>query len=69
MSQYFAAVLTDYMDTHHVDQRALARRCGYTLAEMVRILAGLHTVDAQAQSALMRWAIDLAGSQHESAAE
>lgn len=65
MSEGFAAHLTHFMDSEAVDQRALAHRCGYTLAEMVRILAGLHALDEKAQSALITAAMDLAGSQRE----
>lgn len=53
MSDEFAAELTRYMQDNGVQPEIVAHRCGYTLVEMTRILAGLYPLDAPAKVALV----------------
>ena len=54
MSDAFAAELTRSMQDNGVQPEIIAHRCGYTLVEMTRILAGLYPLDAQDQVDLVR---------------
>jgi len=49
-----AAELTRYMQDNGVQPEIVAHRCGYTLVEMTRILAGLYPLDARDQVDLVR---------------
>lgn len=42
------------MQDNGVQPEIVAHRCGYTLVEMTRILAGLYPVDARDQANLVR---------------